>query len=176
MVLVRELADAPVERVLDIGTGVGTLMPDLWREFHGASVVGVDRSHGMLALAPDMTRPAVMDARQLAFRTASIDRVVMAFMLFHLDDPMTGLREARRILRDRGRLGVLTWGGELNSKANDVWLAHLDSHGAVPPDPAAETRHERVDTPEKNGGAAARRRLRLGALLGGGTDLGLRRG
>lgn len=149
--LLRELVvvDTPVERVLDVGTGVGALLPDLRASFPAALVVGVDRSHGMVDLAPSGTNRAVMDAGALAIPAGSVDRVIMAFMLFHLESPIDGLCEARRVLRDGGRLGTVTWGGELESKATVIWTECLDAHGATSPDPAAATRHDRVDTPEK---------------------------
>ena len=53
--LIRELAsaqDGPAQCVVDVGAGVGTLMPELLWSFPGACVVGLDRSSGMLALAP----------------------------------------------------------------------------------------------------------------------------
>jgi SAM-dependent methyltransferase len=103
----------------------------------------------MLALAPDGSNRAVMDARHLALQNDSVDRVFMAFMLFHLESPVTGLREARRVLRAGGRVGVLTWGGDLESKATRIWTECLDGHGAAEPDPATESRHQLVDTPRK---------------------------
>jgi len=62
---------------------------------------------------------------------------------------MDGLREAHRVLRGGGHLGAVTWGGELESKATRVWTECLDAHGAMKPDPAIETRHDRVDSPHK---------------------------
>ncbi|MEO5989282.1 MAG: methyltransferase domain-containing protein [Candidatus Eisenbacteria bacterium] len=98
--LVRELVHATTQRVLDLGTGVGALFADLRTAFPGAVVVGADRSHGMLTLAPGSAPRTVMEARQLAFPAASMDRVFMVFMLFHVDDPGLGLCEARRVLRN----------------------------------------------------------------------------
>lgn len=88
--------------------------------------MGVDRSHGMLALAPGNTNRAVMDARKLALPAGSVDRVFMAFMLFHLENPLVGLCEVRRVLRGGGRLGTLTWGGELEYRATRIWIDSLD--------------------------------------------------
>jgi SAM-dependent methyltransferase len=147
--LLGGLVSASVERVLDVGTGVGTLLPDLRTTFPSALVVGVDRSRGMVALAPEGTHRAVMDARALAMPSGSVDRVVMAFMLFHLENPMDGLSEARRVLRGEGRLGTVTWGGDLESRATRIWTECLDAHGAPPPDPAIVTRHDRVDSSQK---------------------------
>jgi SAM-dependent methyltransferase len=147
--LLREIDGSSPRRVLDIGTGVGALLPDLRAAFPAAAVLGVDRSRGMLSLAPASFPRSVMDASRLALAASCVDLVVMAFMLFHLERPIEGLREVRRVLRPEGRVGSVTWGGELESKATRIWNGCLDAHGAVAPDPAAEARHDPVDTPEK---------------------------
>ena len=147
--LFPELAHTRVQRILDVGTGVGTLLPDLRGAFSDAFVLGVDRARGMLALAPEEFPRAVMDARQLAIPSGNVDLVLLIFMLFHLEKPLDGLREARRVLRPGGRIATLTWAGDLTSKATQIWTDSLDAHGAAPVDPAVETRHGAVDTPEK---------------------------
>ena len=147
--LVRELADGPVRHVLDIGTGVGALLPDLRASFPGAFVLGVDRSRGMLALAPPQAARAVMDATQLALADASVDRVFLVFMLFHLESPAAGLGEARRVLCAGGRVGTLTWASDLESTATRIWAECLDDLGAAPLDPLTAARHDPVDSPEK---------------------------
>src|SRR5438067_610355 len=53
--LIRELASVqpgPTRRIVDVGTGVGILLPEILAAFPGASVLGIDRSPGMLAMAP----------------------------------------------------------------------------------------------------------------------------
>jgi ubiquinone/menaquinone biosynthesis C-methylase UbiE len=147
--LVGELRGGHVARVLDVGTGVGSLLPDLRAAFPAAFVIGVDRSPGMIGLAPAELPRAIMDARQLALPSVSVDRVILAFVLFHLEQPLAGLREARRVLRAGGRVGTLTWAATLESKATRIWNECLEHHGAVAPDPATQTRHEDVDTPKK---------------------------
>ena len=147
--LLREFAPRAVERALDVGAGVGSLFTD-WKELcPSASVVGVDRSPGILALAPVAMPRVIADARGLPFPAASVDLVTLIFMLFHLPDPQSALLEARRVIRPGGAVGTLTWSTELASVAHTLWTDCLDAHGAPPPDPATAARHESVDTPEK---------------------------
>jgi SAM-dependent methyltransferase len=147
--LLPALSRGTITRVLDLGTGVGTLLPDLSHAFPGSHILGVDRSRGMLAHAPTEYGRAVMDAERLAITNGSMDRVVMVFMLFHLQSPLDGLREAHRVLRSNGEVGAITWGGDLESEATRIWNDCLIAHGAEPPDPAGATRLARVDTPAK---------------------------
>jgi len=147
--LLRELAATQPTRIVDVGTGVGFLVPDLQATFPGASILGIDRSPGMLALVSGETPCAVMDAAQLGFRPACVDLVLMVFMLFHLAKPVDGLREARRVLGQGGRAGCLTWAGEFESPATRIWTKCLDAHGASEADPTTQTRHDPVNTPEK---------------------------
>jgi SAM-dependent methyltransferase len=147
--LLSELADFPVQRIVDVGTGVGSLLPDLRKAFPAAFLLGIDRAEGMLQLAPRESPLAVMDARQLGLPANCVDLVLLVFMLFHLEAPLDGLREARRVLRNGGRVATATWGGELESNATRIWTECLDAHGATKADPATETRHAAVDTPEK---------------------------
>jgi ubiquinone/menaquinone biosynthesis C-methylase UbiE len=146
----REIDTARVERVLEIGTGVGTLLPLLKSIYPGALVLGVDRSAGMLAVATRTVPIAVMDAMQLAVASESIDLALMNFVLFHLADPLAGLLEANRVLRPRGQLKTVTWGSDLTSPATKIWDEELDFHDAPPLDAEKSlTRHELVDSPEK---------------------------
>ncbi|MGH2756980.1 MAG: class I SAM-dependent methyltransferase [Actinomycetota bacterium] len=151
-VIARDLLDRVELReagaVLDLGAGVGALLEDIADRAPRAIVVGTDRSEGMLRRAPGGFPRVISDATSLAFRDSSFDAVTMIFVLFHLPDPIDGLKEARRVLRAGGIVGTATWAQEEEWPARDVWAAHLDRCGADPPSQLL-SQHELVDTPEK---------------------------
>ena len=145
----REIRFAP-EHVLEVGTGVGALLPVLRSAYPAAVIIGVDRSLGMLTLAPSAVSLALMDATQLAVASRTIDLVLMNFVLFHLVDPLAGLVEANRVLKPGGQAVTATWGTDLQSVATRIWDEELDFHGSPPLDVQdGVTRHELVDSPKK---------------------------
>jgi SAM-dependent methyltransferase len=147
--LLRDLAGQPVERLIDVGTGVGALWPDLRLAFPNARLFGFDRSHGMLTHAPRQMARAVADARSLPLQAGSVDLALSVFMLFHLDDPAAGIREARRVVRPGGMIGTVTWGSSLASPATRIWTTCLDERGATAPDPVTRPSDDLLNTPEK---------------------------
>jgi SAM-dependent methyltransferase len=146
----RLLANLPVadaRTVLDIGAGVGALLPAIQEAAPRAFVAGVDAAEGMIRRAPRSFGRAVMDAGLMAIRDSSVDAAVMPFMLFFLPDPSLGLREAHRILRPGGGLGVSTWAAGANDfRADELWASVLDEHGAPP---GRRWGLDLMDTPEK---------------------------
>ena len=133
--LARWLLDEfPLEearRVLDLGCGVGALLPHLHKVAPRARIVGLDRAEGMVALGPRDFPLLVGDAAELPFADGSFDAVVMAFMLFHLPRPTAGLAEAWRVLKPGGWIGLLTWGEERESRARSQWVEELDAEDAT---------------------------------------------
>jgi SAM-dependent methyltransferase len=150
----RLLARLPLDDAsvaVDIGAGVGALLPAIEEAAPGTFVAGVDAAEGMIRRAPRRFGRAVMDAGRLALRDSSVDAAVMPFMLFFLPDPARGLAEARRVLRPGGGLGVATWEAGANDfRADQVWFGLLDEYDAIP-DPAPPTA-ELMNTPEKLAG------------------------
>lgn len=107
----RAAADA-VERllpqgpctVLDIACGTGIVTGRLLRP--GRTVVGVDRSPGMLGLAGGRVPGGVVrgDATRLPFASDAVDAVVIVWLLHLLPRPEPVLAEAARVLRPGGVL------------------------------------------------------------------------
>jgi hypothetical protein len=54
----------------------------------------------------------------------------MAFMLFHVPEPVLALEGVRVLLRPGGRLGLATWGEQRSRAAINAWIEELDAHGA----------------------------------------------
>lgn len=128
--LLERLEPPATGRLLDLGGGVGALYPFERAASPGALIVVADRAEGMLRLAPAETPRVLLDARVLPFADASFERILMAFVLFHVPEPIRALNQIRRALTQGGRLGLATWGENRPRAAIEAWVEELDEHGA----------------------------------------------
>lgn len=97
------------DRLLEIGCGGGLLLRDAVTV--GASATGLDHSLEMVSLARERAPEAEVvpgSAELLPFPERSFDAVAMSVVFFFLPEPVTVLRECRRVLAPRGRLAIYT--------------------------------------------------------------------
>jgi len=130
--LIGQLAVKEANSIIDVGTGAGALLPAIRQAAPSASILGVDRSEGMLRLARgrNVGSLALMDVQKLAIAANRFDVAVVAFVLFHLPSPERCLREVNRVLKPGGTVGAITWAAERVPIANAVWDEELEAAGA----------------------------------------------
>jgi ubiquinone/menaquinone biosynthesis C-methylase UbiE len=113
------LADRAL-RVLDIGTGTGQLAIGAVSRWGGISVVGVDASAEMRAMAEALADRSLGPARDrfqaevafadtLPFADGAFDVALSSFVFQLVPNRARALREARRVLRPGGILAYVSW-------------------------------------------------------------------
>lgn len=142
-------AEARAPRILDIGTGTGTLGLAALERWPAARVSGIDASSEMAAFADREADRRLGPARRgrFATRVALADRLpfpagtfhlaVSSFVLQLVPDRAAALAEARRVLRPDAALGYVTWlrhRGE-QDPPDRVFDEVLDELGFEPPEP-----------------------------------------
>jgi SAM-dependent methyltransferase len=114
--LLDQAGISPGARVLEIGCGTGNLLLLAKRRCPDAEVIGLDpdpaalrlarRKAGRAGLAVSLDRGYAAD---LPYPDSSVDRVLSAFMLHHVDpaDLPRTLAEIRRVLRPGGTVSIV---------------------------------------------------------------------
>ena len=131
--LVARLELEPDARVLDVATGTGAVALELVEQY-GCSVVGIDRSAEMLAVA--RTRIAARGvasaielregrAEALPFEEASFDALTVTYLLRYVDDPAATLRELARVVRPGGTMAMLEFGVPPVRAARALWELYV---------------------------------------------------
>jgi ArsR family transcriptional regulator len=111
--IARALADRPVGRLVDIGTGTGRMIALFGRE--ASNALGVDRSPEMLRLARVKLAEAGLpgaelrqgDMYALPLAAGSADTVIVHQVLHFAQQPAAAVAEAARLLAPGGRLLVI---------------------------------------------------------------------
>jgi ubiquinone/menaquinone biosynthesis C-methylase UbiE len=106
-------------RVLDIAAGdCDQSMAAAKRVGPTGHVLAIDIAEELLDLGAKFARDAgfqnietrVMDGGNLDLPDASFDAVICRFALMYLDDPVSGLRGMKRVLKPNGRVSVVVYG------------------------------------------------------------------
>ena len=121
------------DRVLDIGTGTGTVAA--LAAARGGQVVAIDAAPSMVDAARRRL-PGVPVLRaalpELPFAAGRFDVAVANFVLNHVGDPAAALAAARRVVRPGGRVAVTIWPTPA-PRAQQLWGEILDAAGADRP-------------------------------------------
>ncbi|MFJ5974882.1 class I SAM-dependent methyltransferase [Streptomyces sp. NPDC093060] len=111
---VPQLLDAaevgPGARILDVGTGPGTVAAAACAR--GARVAAVDAEPTMVELAKQAAPAAdvrVAALPELPFSEGEFDAVVANFVLNHVGQPKLALAELRRVVRPNGWIALTIW-------------------------------------------------------------------
>jgi len=116
----------PDSSVLDIGCGGGMTIKEMARIVTGGFVAGVDYSEVMVrqslkrnAAAISLRRVAIKrgDIASLPFEDASFDRACAVESFNYWPEPVAGLKEVHRVLKDRGLVAITT-----------AWSKEMDNH------------------------------------------------
>ena len=101
--LIRSLDPRPSWRVLEVGAGTGANLPVL-ESIGVGQVIACDISTDALRHARRSTFFTQANATHLPFESNSVDLLLAADVLEHLDDDEAALREFMRVLRPGGHL------------------------------------------------------------------------
>ncbi len=130
-------------RVLDVGSGTGSLSVTIAERKPHSHVVGADVSKQYVAYASaqhrnDRVRFEVGDAQRLAFADAAFDAAFSLLVLNFVPDAPKALGEMRRVTRPSGRVVAAVWDyGEGMQMLRKFWDA------VIATDPSAEKRDEK---------------------------------
>lgn len=83
-------------RILDLGCGV-SIVAKTFQDFFQAELIGVDVKDRRIFPIPFKK----IDGRSLPFPENNFDAVLITYVLHHSQDPLSLLKEARRVTRDK---------------------------------------------------------------------------
>lgn len=104
--------------ILDVASGTGEPALTLARRLGGKGrLIGIDAAQGMVDIAQskaqreglDNIRFQTMSAEQLDFADQYFDRILCRFGVMLFQDPLQGLKEMHRVLKDGGRFAIAVW-------------------------------------------------------------------
>ncbi len=105
---------ADATRVLDVATGTGAVALELKRTSPERTVVGIDQSPEMLAIARRRAGDTIElhegSAESLPFSDGEFDALTFTYLLRYVDDPAATMRELARVVKPGGTIAMLEFG------------------------------------------------------------------
>ena len=131
------------DRVLDVGTGTGSLAAAVEASMPASEIVGVDPSEGFIAYAQKNAKSnrvhfEVGDAQALKFKDASFDNTLALLVMNFVPDPNKAVAEMRRVTRQQGIVSACVWDYDAGMQ-----MLRFFWDEAVAFDPAIEPKDER---------------------------------
>jgi SAM-dependent methyltransferase len=131
-------------RVLDVGSGTGSLAFAILKQKPHCSVTGIDPSKEYVAYA--LSRNAfgtratfeVGDAQNLHFADATFENTLSLLVFNFIPDPLKALREVQRVTKGGGRIAAAVW-----DYGNGMRMLRVFWDAVVSIDPNAEARDEK---------------------------------
>jgi SAM-dependent methyltransferase len=107
---------APVEKILDVGCGTGSMTAALAERGDHTTIVGIDVSEPYVAFARARNKDPrikfdIGDVVSLPYPLGHFDRAVCQLVLMFLPDPFPAVTEMRRVVRPGGTVAACTWDG-----------------------------------------------------------------
>ena len=131
------------QRVLDVGTGTGSVATTLESMLPGSEITGVDLSAGFIAYAKKNAKSPrlsfeVGDGQALRFSNETFDQTMSLLVINFIPDHEKALAEMRRVTRAPGVVSACAWDyGDGMESLRIFW------DEAVALDPSAAPKHER---------------------------------
>ena len=131
------------DRVLDVGTGTGSLAAAVEASMPASEIVGVDPSEGFIVYAQKNAKSPrshfeVGDAQALKFKDASFDSTLALLVMNFVPDHNKAIAEMRRVTRAQGIVSACVWDYDAGMQ-----MLRFFWDEAVALDPAVEPRDER---------------------------------
>jgi SAM-dependent methyltransferase len=131
------------DRVLDVGTGTGSLAAAVEANMPATQIVGVDPSEGFIAYAQKNAKSTrvhyeVGDAQALKFKDASFDSTLALLVMNFVPDHNKAITEMRRVTRPQGIISACVWDYD-----QGMQMLRFFWDEAIALDPAIEPKDER---------------------------------
>ncbi len=131
------------DRVLDVGTGTGSVAAVIEVDMPTSIIVGIDPSEGFIAYAQKNAKSArshfeVGDAQVLNFKDASFDNTLAMLVMNFIPDHNKAIAEMRRVTRAEGLVSACVWDYDAGMK-----MLRYFWDEAIALDPKVEPKDER---------------------------------